>query len=87
MLLITIQTLVITILSTGTRWLCIHVETTAELPLYLIDKAVTFPFVFSIDGAYKSRKERSMRTVKRRHHHTRGISRLTAASQYASIEK
>ena len=50
------KTLVITILSIASTFLCIKYSITADYPLTLIATAIIFPIVFSINGAYKRRE-------------------------------
>ncbi len=55
-LIINVKTLVITILSILSTYLCIKFSITADFPLTLIATAIIFPIVFSINGAYKRRE-------------------------------
>ena len=56
LLIINFKTLVITILSILSTYLCIRFGITADYPLTLIATAIIFPIVFSINGAYKRRE-------------------------------
>ena len=55
-LILSINTLVITILAVLSTALCRHYDMTADFPLTLIGTAIIFPIVFSISGAYKRRE-------------------------------
>ncbi|MDH5736709.1 MAG: hypothetical protein OEZ23_00290 [Gammaproteobacteria bacterium] len=50
------RTLIITLLSVVSTWLCIRFSVVADFPLTLIATAIIFPIVFSINGAYKRRE-------------------------------
>lgn len=55
-LIINFKTLVITILSILSTYICILYDVKADFPLTLIATAIIFPIVFSINGAYKRRE-------------------------------
>lgn len=55
-LIINAQTLVITLLSVLTTYVCVTKGIEADFPLTLIATAVVFPIVFSIGSAYKRRE-------------------------------
>ncbi len=55
-LIINFKTLIITILSVISTFLCIEYSISADFPLTLIATAIIFPIVFSINGAYKRRE-------------------------------
>lgn len=55
-LIINVKTLVITLLSVASTYLCIEFAISADFPLTLIATAIIFPIVFSINGAYKRRE-------------------------------
>ena len=54
--LINLKTLIVTIASVISTWLCLRYEVTANFPLTLVATAIIFPIVFSINGAYKRRE-------------------------------
>ncbi|MCB1628931.1 MAG: hypothetical protein KDI51_02920 [Xanthomonadales bacterium] len=56
LLIINLNSLLITALSILSTWLCIRWNIRANFPLTLIATAVIFPIVFSISGAYKRRE-------------------------------
>lgn len=58
-LIINYKTLIITILSLISTWLCTFYNIQADFPLTLVGIAIVFPVVFSIDSAYK-RRERAL---------------------------
>ena len=55
-MIINLKTLVITLLSVLSTFLCITYSISADFPLTLIATAIIFPIVFSINGAYKRRE-------------------------------
>ena len=55
-LIINLKTLIITLLSVASTYVCIRYAITADFPLTLIATAIIFPIVFSINGAYKRRE-------------------------------
>ncbi len=55
-LIINFKTLIISVLSILSTYLCIQFDLTADFPLTLIATAIIFPIVFSINGAYKRRE-------------------------------
>ena len=55
-----LKTVVVTLLSVASTYLCHRFGFTADFPLTLIATAVVFPIVFAIDGAYK-RRENALR--------------------------
>ena len=52
-LIINFKTLIISLLSVLSTYLCIEYSISADFPLTLIATAIIFPIVFSINGAYK----------------------------------
>lgn len=56
LLIINLQTLIISGLAVGATWVCIHYNYKADFPLTLIAISIVFPIVFSIGGAYKRRE-------------------------------
>lgn len=56
LLIINLQTLVISALAVISTALCIHFKYEADFPLTLIATSIIFPIVFSIGGAYKRRE-------------------------------
>lgn len=50
------KTLIVTVLSVLSTWICIKTGFVADFPLTLMATAVIFPIVFSIGGAYKRRE-------------------------------
>ena len=57
--IINLRTLLVTVTSIISTWLCIRYNVIADFPLTLVATAVVFPVVFSINGAYK-RRERAL---------------------------
>ncbi|MGB0402561.1 MAG: bestrophin family ion channel [Salibacteraceae bacterium] len=55
-LIINWKTIVTSIISLISTYLCIHFEIRAHFPIYLLSIAIVFPIVFSIDSAYKRRE-------------------------------
>lgn len=55
-LIINYRTVIVTILSLATTWLCLRYQYTANFPLTLIGIAIVFPIVFSINSAYRRRE-------------------------------
>ncbi len=58
-LIINYKTIIVTVLSLITTYICHHWEFTAEFPLSLVSVAIVFPIVFSINSAYQ-RRERAL---------------------------
>lgn len=58
-LIINYKTLIVTVLSLISTWLCMRYNFKANFPLTLVGIAIVFPVVFSIDSAYK-RRERAL---------------------------
>ncbi len=56
LLIVNLQTLIISSLAVASTAICIHYQFTAEFPLTLVATAIIFPIVFSIGGAYKRRE-------------------------------
>ena len=56
LLIINLQTLIISGLAVASTALCIHFKFEAEFPLTLVATSIIFPVVFSIGGAYKRRE-------------------------------
>ena len=57
--IINYKTIIITLLSLASTWLCMRYGLRADFPLTLVGIAIVFPVVFSIDSAYK-RRERAL---------------------------
>lgn len=57
--IINYKTIIITLLSLASTWLCMRYDLKADFPLTLVGIAIVFPVVFSIDSAYK-RRERAL---------------------------
>ncbi len=55
-LIINFRTIIVTILSLASTWLCLRYNYTANFPLTLIGIAIVFPIVFSINSAYRRRE-------------------------------
>ena len=55
-LIINGKTIIVTLLSIISTYLCLKYNITANFPLTLVSTAVVFPIVFSIAGAYKRRE-------------------------------
>ncbi|MCU0356934.1 MAG: hypothetical protein MUE95_05090 [Cyclobacteriaceae bacterium] len=55
-LIINYKTLIITILSVISTYICYHLELTARFPDMLVGVAIVFPVVFSISSAYNRRE-------------------------------
>ncbi|MCB1608336.1 MAG: hypothetical protein KDI71_15315 [Xanthomonadales bacterium] len=51
-----LNSLVVTLLSIASTYLCLRLDIKADFPLTLVATAVIFPIVFSISGAYKRRE-------------------------------
>jgi hypothetical protein len=56
LLIVNLQTLVISGLAVLSTAICIHYKYEAEFPLTLVATSIIFPIVFSIGGAYKRRE-------------------------------
>lgn len=56
LLIINYKTVIITLLSLISTWLCMTYNLQADFPLTLVGIAIVFPVVFSIDSAYKRRE-------------------------------
>lgn len=56
LLIVNLQTLVISGLAVASTAICIHFKYEAEFPLTLVATSIIFPIVFSIGGAYKRRE-------------------------------
>lgn len=56
LLIVNLQTVIISILAVTSTLLCIHYKFEADFPLTLIATSIVFPIVFSIGGAYKRRE-------------------------------
>ena len=56
LLIIILQTFIISFLATTSTALCIHFKYEADFPLKIITMSIVFPIVFSIGGAYKRRE-------------------------------
>ncbi len=56
LLIINIQTVIVSSLAVISTAICIHFKYTAEFPLTLVATSIIFPIVFSIGGAYKRRE-------------------------------
>jgi len=56
LLIVNLQTLVISSLAVASTAICIYFKFEAEFPLTLVATAIVFPIVFSIGGAYKRRE-------------------------------
>lgn len=54
--LVNLRSLIISVLSVFSTWLCLRYGIVADFPLTLIATAIVFPIVFSINGAYKRRE-------------------------------
>lgn len=59
LLIINYKTIIVTLLSLISTWLCTRYNLQADFPLTLVGIAIVFPVVFSIDSAYK-RRERAL---------------------------
>lgn len=70
--IINIRTLLVTVTSVVSTYLCIRYNVTADFPLTLVATAVVFPVVFSINGAYK-RRERALTEYSSLKSHGRAI--------------
>jgi len=57
LVIINLQTLIISGLAVLSTALCIHFKYEADFPLTLVATSIVFPIVFSIGGAYKRREE------------------------------
>lgn len=55
-LIINWRTVIVTVLSLASTWLCLKYQFTANFPLTLIGIAIVFPIVFSINSAYRRRE-------------------------------
>ena len=58
-LIINYKTIIVTVLSLISTWLCMRYNIAADFPLTLVGIAIVFPVVFSIDSAY-DRRERAL---------------------------
>ncbi|MDH5368028.1 MAG: hypothetical protein OEW67_13670 [Cyclobacteriaceae bacterium] len=56
LLIVNLQTLIISGLSVTSTAICIHYKFEADFPLTLVATSIVFPIVFSIGGAYKRRE-------------------------------
>lgn len=56
LLIVNLQTVIISLLAVASTAICIRYKFEAEFPLTLIAMSVVFPIVFSIGGAYKRRE-------------------------------
>lgn len=56
-LIINYKTVIITLLSLASTWLCGYFGLSAEFPLTLVGIAIVFPVVFSISSAYQRREK------------------------------
>ena len=68
-MILNFKTIIITLLSITSTWICIRYELTAEFPLTLVGIAIVFPIVFSINSAY-TRRERALSYLADFHAHT-----------------
>ena len=57
LLIIDLQTLIISGLAVASTAICIHYKYEADFPLTLVATSIVFPIVFSIGGAYKRRED------------------------------
>jgi hypothetical protein len=55
-LIINYKTLIITVLSVASTYICYHLDLTAKFPDMLVGVAIVFPVVFSISSAYTRRE-------------------------------
>lgn len=56
-LIINYKTIIVTVLSLISTWLCMRYNIAADFPLTLVGIAIVFPVVFSIDSAYDRREK------------------------------
>ncbi|MEO9954483.1 hypothetical protein [Nonlabens sp.] len=56
LLIVNLQTVIISLLAVTSTAICIHYKYEAEFPLTLVATSIIFPIVFSIGGAYKRRE-------------------------------
>ncbi|PPK94897.1 MULTISPECIES: hypothetical protein [Nonlabens] len=56
LLIVNLQTVIISLLAVISTAICIHYKYEAEFPLTLVATSIIFPIVFSIGGAYKRRE-------------------------------
>lgn len=56
-LIINYKTIIVTVLSLVSTWLCMRYNIMADFPLTLVGIAIVFPVVFSIDSAYDRREK------------------------------
>jgi len=61
-LIINYKTIIVTVLSLISTWLCTRYNIVADFPLTLVGIAIVFPVVFSIDSAY-DRRERALQQL------------------------
>lgn len=61
-LIINYKTIIVTLLSLISTWLCMRYNIVADFPLTLVGIAIVFPVVFSIDSAY-DRRERALQQL------------------------
>jgi predicted membrane chloride channel (bestrophin family) len=61
-LIINYKTIIVTVLSLISTWLCMRYNIVADFPLTLVGIAIVFPVVFSIDSAY-DRRERALQQL------------------------
>lgn len=57
LLIINLQTIIISGLAVAATAICIHFKYEADFPLTLVATSIVFPIVFSIGGAYKRRED------------------------------
>jgi len=58
-LILNYKTVIVTVLSVSSTWVCFRYGLTADFPLTLVGIAIVFPIVFSISSAY-NRRERAL---------------------------
>ncbi len=51
------QTIIVSVLSLGSTFVCLQLELTLDMPTGLVGVAIVFPIVFSINAAYRRREE------------------------------
>jgi len=56
LLIVNLQTVIISLLAVTSTAICIHYKYEAEFPLTLVATSIIFPIVFSIGGVYKRRE-------------------------------
>ncbi len=57
LLILNLETLIISGLAVASTALCLHFQYEADFPLTLVATSIVFPIVFSIGGAYKRRED------------------------------